>query len=166
MISINVNTKELLFDAGIVIPDELKMINIGDKLSSQITLIPMGENPRLDVTLNYLIKNYEGQTFLTESETILVEGQKTFKKEFSTQNLPAGNYVLALELIYPNGVATSSSHFEVKSKETPKSNSFILLGLLGLLMIMGIIWAILLIIRYKNLERLQKNKVFRKSNRK
>ena len=115
-ISLAVGTKELLFDASVVIPDNYKIIDMGAKLGSQITLIPMGEDPRLDVTLKYSVKDFNGKTFLSESETILVNGQKTFKKEFPTQNLPTGKYILGLELVYPNGVATSTSHFAVRGQ--------------------------------------------------
>lgn len=114
LVTIHANTKELLFDVSVVIPDEFKVINQEEKLPAQITLIPMGEEPRLDVTLTYLIKDFDGRTFLSESDTMLVESQKTFKKEFSTQNLPIGKYILGLELGYINGLATSSDHFEVK----------------------------------------------------
>ncbi len=117
-ISVSVSTKELLFDVGVVIPDNHKKIRVGDKLESQITLIPMGEDPRLDITIEYTIRDFDGRVFLTESETMLVEGQKTFKKSFATQNLPEGNYVLGVELTYINGVAVSSSNFEIRGKST------------------------------------------------
>lgn len=160
-VSVNVNTKELLFDAGIVIPDEFKTINAGSKLESQVTLIPMGENPRLDVTLNYVIKDFEGRTFFTESETVLIETQKTFKKEFGTQNLPAGNYVLGLELIYPNGVATSTSHFEIikKGEITGKNYSYLIIIGLGIGILILIIMTVLFMRRSKNIKKnLRKNK--------
>jgi len=117
LVSINVATKELLFDALVAVPEDKKQLSIGDNLDVQITLIPMGENPRVDVTLNYIIKDFEGEVFLSESETVLIEEQRTFEKEFFTDNLPVGNYIVGLELVYPNGVATSSSHFEIIGKE-------------------------------------------------
>jgi len=138
LVSLNINTEDLLFDVGISIPESSKIINFGDKISSQITLIPMGE-ARLDVTLNYAVKDYTGKTLLTESETILVEEQKNFKKDFSSMNLPEGKYILALELIYPNGVATSSSHFEIKSGKTKFDMRFIALALLIAVVILGIL---------------------------
>ena len=164
LITINVNTKELLFDAGIVIPDEFKTINAGDKLESQVTIIPMGEEPRVDTTLNYVIKDFEGRTFLSESETMLVDSQKTFKKEFSTQNLITGNYILGLELIYPNGVATSTSHFEIKAEEDKKYPSYniLLFGILGFLLL-SISALILIIKRYKSMKRFKRLRQKRES---
>jgi hypothetical protein len=153
LVSINVKTKELLFDASIVVPEDYKRIAPGTNLNSQITLIPMGEEPRLDVTLNYVVKDYDGKTYRSESETILVEGQKTFTKEFYTKDLPTGNYLLGLELVYPNGVATSSSHFEVYSEEEARIKKATFFGSLILLIaIIGL--AIGIIIRYKKQQRL------------
>ncbi|MBT4165650.1 LamG domain-containing protein, partial [archaeon] len=145
LLNINVNSKELLFDAGIVITDEFRVIDVGEKLEAQVTLIPMGEDPRLDVTLNYEIKDYDGKTHLVESETFLIEGQKTFKRVFATQKLLKEDYVLSMELVYPNGVAVSSSHFMVgKSKSfIGIFNSFlILLGVSIITLIFGMIWII------------------------
>jgi len=145
--SINVRTKELLFDAMISVPDYDKIIRFGDKLDTQITLIPMGEDPRVDVTLHYLIKDFEGKTFFEESETMLVDQQRDFGKTFHTKNFPVGNYIVGLEVVYPNGVASSSSHFQVV-KKTPFDVRIILISLIvgiGILIILVII----LIIRHK-----------------
>lgn len=162
LITVNVNTKEFLFDVSVTIPNGFKIVGGGEKLQSQITLIPMVEGQRLDVTLNYLIKDFSGRTFLTESETLLVEGQKTFKKSFSTQNLPLGNYILGLELIYPNGVATSSSYFEVKEKEPSAlftlSNYKIIALIFGIGISVLILFIIISIIISKRKIKLRKRK--------
>jgi hypothetical protein len=152
LIMVNVKSELLLFDAMINIPSEDKQIKITEKLDSQVTLIPMGEQPRLDVTLNYVIKDFSGKTYLTESETILVDSQKTFKKSFNTDNLPRGDYVLALELIYPNGVATSSSNFEVVDG-WPINLQAIAIGILAGIII-SMVLVIVMSIRYKKHKQL------------
>jgi len=68
----------------------------------------------MDVTLNYVVKDFEGVVHLTESETIAVENQKSIIKEFPTSELPPGDYVLGVELLYPDGVAVASSQFKIK----------------------------------------------------
>jgi hypothetical protein len=114
----------------------------------------MGENPRLDVTTNYLIKNFDGRTFLSEGETLLIEGEKTFKKNFATSNLPPGKYIVSLELIYPNGVAVSSSHFEIKGRgleiKIDGSNYLMVFLVLGIFILIGFI--ISEIRRYKKVK--------------
>jgi hypothetical protein len=154
LIKYDVSSRELLFDAGIVVSEDLKLLNRGDNLESQVTLIPMGENPRLDVTTNYLIKNFDGRTFLSEGETLLIEGEKTFKKNFATSNLPPGKYIVSLELIYPNGVAVSSSHFEIKGRgleiKIDGSNYLMVFLVLGIFILIGFI--ISEIRRYKKVK--------------
>ena len=148
LVSANVQSKELLFDAIIAVPEQDKNIDLGSQLDVQITLIPMGEDPRVDVTLNYVVKDYNGKTYLEESETILVEGQKNFQKRIPTSGLPTGNYIVGLEVVYPNGVAASSSHFQVVKKE-PFSIKNILIVFIAIVLI-ALIVVVYLFISYRN----------------
>ena len=161
LVAINVKSKPLLFDAMISIPDKQKEIVQGDKLKAQITLLPMGDDVREDATLNYIIKDYGGNIFLTESETVLVQGQKNFEKEFYTNALPEGNYVVGLEVRYPNGVATASANFKVTSR-LEKATNLATLGLIILIVLISgiiIIYVMeLFIARYKKLHKLLRKK--------
>ncbi|HJZ18659.1 MAG TPA: hypothetical protein VJ208_00980 [Candidatus Nanoarchaeia archaeon] len=112
-VSLNVRTKLLLFDSNIAVLNDDYLVRQGDELKTQVTLIPLGDETRLDVTLNYVIKDYDGKTYLTKSETLLVEKEIDFRRDFDTGILPLGQYVVGLELVYSGGVATSSAHFEV-----------------------------------------------------
>jgi len=156
LVSINMRSKQLLFDALVVVPDDEKLIKLGDRLDVQITLIPMGDDPRVDVTLNYLIKDFDGKIYVQESETILIEKQESFQKEFFTEGLPVGNYIVGLELVYPNGVATSSSHFEIV-KEKPLFSPFSGLSTVLIFLIIGVVVLVVLIImfmvRYKKRKK-------------
>jgi len=154
-VAINVNKKELLFDAKITIPWDYRLVKQGSNLESQIDLIPMVDDARFDVTTNYIIKNFEGKSFLKESETFLIDGQKSFNKEFMTNTLPLGEYVLELELIYPNGVAVSHSSFEVREGVgvLASISNYRLVVLLLVLSVLILVIAIILIdIRYKKLK--------------
>ncbi|MFH1711552.1 MAG: hypothetical protein ABH840_04530 [Nanoarchaeota archaeon] len=143
LVSVNTKSKQLLFDASITVPSSKKIVSKGGKLSSQIILIPMGDLPREDVTLNYIITDYEGNVYLKESETVLVENQVNFKKEFDLMGLPPGKYVLGLEMVYSNGIATSSAHFEVSDK-AGISSTFIYLVIIG-----AVVFAMLVIVFIK-----------------
>jgi hypothetical protein len=113
LVSLNVEELDLLFDSNIVVLNTAYTIRQGEKLKTSVELIPMGDPARLDVVLNYEIKDYEDNIYLTRSESVLVEDRTGFDREFDTGVLPTGKYVIALELVYPNGVASSSAHFEV-----------------------------------------------------
>lgn len=160
LITLNVNTKELLFDAKIIIPDELKIINKGDKLKTKITLIPLCE-AGLDVTLKYTISDFSGKIFLTESETIKVNENLTFTKEFATNNLPAGDYILGLQVLYEKNVATTSAKFKVIEK-----GLFSLTNYRFVLLIAGIFILILIILivltQRKRHRNIKKHKIYKK----
>jgi hypothetical protein len=113
---INVRTEKSLFDITVLIPPIMRTLSQNSNLEAQIDLMQMGIREKMDVTLSYVIKDFDGVVHLTESETIAVEDQKSFTKEFSTSELPPGDYVLGVELIYPEGVAVASSQFKIKGK--------------------------------------------------
>ena len=118
LVSLNIRTKLLLFDANIIILNKDYKVSQGQKLKTLITLIPLGEKERMDVTLNYVIKDYNGKIFFEESETVLIEEQMELPKNFNTGTLSLGEYIIGVELVYPNGLAISSARFEVIERKS------------------------------------------------
>jgi len=153
LVSLNIKTKLLLFDSNIVVLNKDYRVAKGSKLKTKITLIPLGDEERMDVTLNYVIKNFNGKVFLTQSETVLVEKKIDFKRDFETGDLPLGNYIVGLELVYPGGVAPSSASFEVVKQTPEELIGKIILYFIILILILAIIIIILLIRRRANRNR-------------
>ncbi|MEK6830914.1 MAG: hypothetical protein AABX77_02700, partial [Nanoarchaeota archaeon] len=114
--SINVQSEDLFFNVNLSIPKEYKTINSGEKLKGSLKLIPTEVANRTKVTVNYIIRDYEGNKYITESETLFIDNIEEFEKEFNLEKLEPGNYLLSTELVYVNGFAISSSNFEVKRK--------------------------------------------------
>ncbi len=114
-VTLNVRSENFLFDSSIVIPDRYKRVMPGQKIKAQVNLLQVGPAEKVDVTANYVIKDYKGNVFLEEHETFFVLVEKEFTKEFSTDKLPSGKYVLGLEIVYPGAFATSSTQFEVST---------------------------------------------------
>jgi len=148
-VEIIVRTRLLLFDSNIVVLNKDYKVIQGDKLKTQVSLIPMGDKERMDVTLNYVIKDYHNKIYLTKSETLLIDKKMDFKRNFDTGILPPGKYIVGLELVYPNGVAPSSAHFEVVEKERVSLFGKLVFYLILLILLTGILIVILLIIRRK-----------------
>ena len=147
LVALNVKTERLLFDSNIVVLNEDYKVRQGEQLKTLVTLIPMGDPTRLDVTLNFVIKDYANRVYLTKSETLLVEEQVQLRRNFDTGALPIGDYVVGLELVYPGGVAPSSAHFIVVERAISTILGRIILFLIILILIIAIIIIILLIIR-------------------
>ena len=151
-VSLNVKTKLLLFDSNIVVLNRDYKVSQSDDLRTRVTLIPMGDPERLDVTLNYVIKDYEGKIYLTQSETVLVENKMNFRRNFDTGTLPLGKYIVGLELIYSGGVAPSSAHFEVVQKTATDFLVSLVFILLLAILIIGMLILFLIIRRRKQEE--------------
>lgn len=117
LVTLNVRTQLLLFDSNIVVLNKDYKIAQGDKLRTKVTLVPLGDPERLDVTLKYSVRDYKDKVYLTKSETLLVQDKIDIYRDFDTGILPVGNYIVGLELIYSNGVAPSSAHFEIIEKK-------------------------------------------------
>ena len=140
LFALNVETEKSLFDISVDIPKTLKIISVGNSIKAQITLVQIGLKEGKDVTINYLIKDFEGKTYLKESETIAVYDQKSFEKEFQTQNLPVGDYLIGAEVVYSGGVATASSHFMISEKKVVNLVILILVGVATLVLVgMGVV---------------------------
>lgn len=145
-VALNVKTKLLLFDSNIVVLNEDYQVPQGQKLKTKVTLIPLGDKERLDITLNYEMKDYDGNVYLTKSETLLIEDRVEFKRNFDTGMLPLGKYIIGLELVYTGGVAPSSAHFEVI--EPVVAFGKLILFLIIAILILAILILLILIIRY------------------
>jgi hypothetical protein len=147
LVSLNVKTKLLLFDSNIVILNSDYRISQGNALKTKVELTPLGDKERLDVNLNYIIKNYQGKVYLTKSETLLVENKVDFMRNFDTGQLPVGDYIIGLTLIYPGGTAPSSAHFEVIRKTPEDIFATIIFFLILLILAITILIVALLIIK-------------------
>lgn len=144
---LHITSNPLWFDSNIVVLNKDYKISRGGTLRTTIGLIPQGEKSRLDVTLNYVIKDTSGKIYLTKSETVLVENKMDFERDFGTGMLPVGNYVISLDLVYPGGVAPSSARFEVVPMSTGDLLGAILFFLILLILVVIIIIVIVLIRR-------------------
>ncbi len=147
---LNVRSGLSLFDISLDIPEKNRIINIGEKLKGQITLIQAGIQEPMDVSLHYIIKDYNDNFYLEESETIMVNKQKSYEHEFNTNNLLPGDYVIGAEVIYEGGVATASYPFQVVEKK-PTKIDVIYIALIFIL-ITAIIVILLTIKHYKKLR--------------
>ena len=152
-VSIHVTSNPLWFDSNIVILNKDYKVSQGGTLKTSVELIPQGEKSRLDVTLNYEIKDSSGKIFLTKSETVLVSDKMDFERDFGTGALPLGNYIISLELIYPGGIAPSSAQFEVVKMNLGNLFGVILFFLIMLIVIVGMIIVIVLIRRKRKENR-------------
>jgi len=146
----NIFSEGVLFDTTITIPDLYRVLRAGQRLPTLIELTEVGNEGGVDVTMNYVIKDFDGRTHYTESETFYVQGTKSYSKRFSTNGLNDGDYVLGVELVYPGGFATSSTHFKISSKAITLQNWVAIIS--GIVALIVVIFAFVFFIRRNKKE--------------
>jgi len=154
LVNLDVKEKNLLFDLNIMVLNRDYKISQGKPLKTKISLIPMGDKERLDVTLDYVVKDYNGNVYLTKSETILVEDKIDFYRNFETGVLPIGKYIIELKFVYPGGTALSSAHFEVLQTTAQDFLGFVMFTLITAMIIVSIV-IIALSIRVKMRKKIE-----------
>lgn len=155
LVTLNVKTKLLLFDSNIVVLNKDFKVGQGDDLETFVTLIPLGDPERLDVTLEFTIKDFNNKVYLTKSETLLIERQTDLRRDFDTGSLPLGDYSIGLVLRYSGGVAPSSASFEVV--ERVPLGIFGRLVLFLLILILIILIFIVIVLMRKVIEKRKAN---------
>lgn len=148
---VNVRSTNALFDVSLAIPDSYKRLGLGQTLKAFISLLQVGPASQTDVSIVYSVKDFDGATLQTESETFRVFRSKNFVKSFKTTSLEAGDYVIAMEVTYPDGFASASDHFTISA--THVDMWLIISIVLGIIAAGAIIYSIL---NYKRSRRISK----------
>ena len=152
LVVLNVVSEGVLFDTVVTVPDLYRILRQGQKLPALIELLELGQETGVEVTMTYVIKDFEDHIYYTESETFYVKGAKSYSKRFSTSNLSPGDYILGVELSYIGGFAVSTAHFRISdSIITPQT--WVAIGSI-ILTVLVIILAILFF-RNKSKEKLK-----------
>ncbi len=115
-----VNSKRVLFDVSVNIPAKYRNLNRGDDLFFQVNLLNLGEIGKVDVLLEYAIKDLEDKLIMKSSDSVAVETRASFSKEIVLPiNIKDGDYVIFVVAKYGDSVSTSSNLFSVGKKDFP-----------------------------------------------
>ncbi|MEK6984159.1 MAG: hypothetical protein AABX33_06305 [Nanoarchaeota archaeon] len=114
---IEVDSAEPLFDVDIEVLPKTKEIFPGEELLLDISLFNVRGFGRVDVVVEYSMKDFNGNVLATEHETLAVETQaKLTRKVLVPSDIQPGTYAVYAKVIYGNSIGTSSDLFEVKAK--------------------------------------------------
>ena len=115
---IEVESEQVLFDAKVDITALYKKVEAGSDLKAQVTLLNVGPPKKVDVMINYIMKDKKGVVFYESSETFAVEKQTSYVKSFKIpKELQPGDYIVIVEVRYANSFAVSSELFKVAVAE-------------------------------------------------
>src|SRR3989338_4770847 len=108
----------------------------GSETTIEVRLYNLESIDSQNVDVEYFVKDMNGNTILTESETVVVKTQASFFKTISVpKNLKPGPYVFAAQAKFGNSIGTASYLFDVVGPEAEANfvqfckNSILCLGL-------------------------------------
>ncbi len=119
---VEIETKDVLFDANLEISAKRREVPLGGYSTVQVTLFNLKRTGLTNVKMDYFIKDIMGNTIMTESETVVVETQATFTKTLDIPtNFNPGDYVFVAQAKYGDSVGTSTFLFKVPEPEEKPS---------------------------------------------
>jgi len=114
---IEVDSAKPLFDVDVEVLPEYKIVSPGDELFIEVSLFNVRGFGRVDVNLEYSIKDFQNNLIAKEDETVAVETQAKFVRELLVPNdIKPDTYIAAVKVTFEDSIGTSSDVFEVKAK--------------------------------------------------
>ena len=111
-----VESDSVLLDGGLDIRE--KTLQAGKELRVAVSVFNLQDVPVQNVTLLYEIFDQANNIKYSEQEYTTIDKQASFTKSISLpKNLPPGQYVLSLKIIYKDSFATATEIFTIEGKE-------------------------------------------------
>ena len=115
-----VRTKDAaLFDIDVEILEDYQRVKAGDKIITKIIVYNLGSKRRVDVKIDYSIKDLNGDIIISEHETLAVETVAEFTREIKLPSyLKEGIYAFGVTASYNGKIVTSGRTFEIVEEVT------------------------------------------------
>ncbi len=111
---IEVESREPLFDVKMSIPQKYKNIIAGNSIVSDITIINMGDVLPVDINMDYVIKDLNGNVIDMQQETVAAKDLLSITKRMETpKDLKIGDYVFYVKVYYDGSFAMASDLFSI-----------------------------------------------------
>jgi len=153
--ALEVESKKPLFDVKIEIPKEFLIIEPGKDLLAAVTLFSMGKYGKVDVNVEYIIKNTDNKIIASEHETIAVETQASFIKRFKMpENAEKGDYFFYVKATYAGETSSASARFTIGKEIGSTGKNVLITAIIFIILILAII-----LFEMKKLKNLLKSNV-------
>ena len=141
LITMEIESREALFDVRLNIPEKYLQIYPGGELISETEIFNIVETGKVNVTIEYSIKNEQNIEIISEEEILSVDRSISFIKKFEMpENIEPGRYILYVRVTYDGKVASASSWFSVKKRFVLKTTQlYIIVGTLILIILIILI---------------------------
>ncbi|HUW43918.1 MAG TPA: hypothetical protein VMV95_03085 [Bacillota bacterium] len=142
LVSIEVESKEALFDVKVEIPKRFMYVMPGEDVLAGIKIFNVERGRPADAFVEYFIQDGYGNDVLHETEMVFVETQTTFIKSFKIPiDAKHGKYIFYVRTTYNENLASGSAWFNVG--KIPSFTLHILLLIAGAILIIVILIIIL-----------------------
>ena len=122
-IVVEIETKDVLFDMNLNPVAIERRVKQGEDTTIEVKVFNLESIESVNVDVEYFVKDMNGNTIVTESETVVVKSQASFFKTISIpKNLNPGAYVFAAKAKFGNSVGTASYMFEVTGPESQQGS--------------------------------------------
>jgi len=142
LIAIEVESQKPLFDVKVEIPERFLYVLPGEEIMANIKLFRVEGKGKVDVKVEYIIKNEQNEIILSEEETRAVETEMSFVKAFRLpSNIEDGTYIFYVKARYNGEVASSTAQFSVSKLEIPflkKENIIIIIIIIMIFVIISL----------------------------
>lgn len=113
-IILEIQSKEVFFDSNINLYPQGSDIISGEKLNTEIKIFDLSNTGRRNINIHYFIKDFNGGTIISDSESLIVENILDYFKTINLpQNTNPGDYVLITLAEYNNSTGVSSLYFKI-----------------------------------------------------
>ncbi|MBT3303804.1 hypothetical protein HN592_01280 [Candidatus Woesearchaeota archaeon] len=121
---VEIETQKVLFDASTTLQLNQE-IKAGGNLNVELTLFDLRDVGLTNVDIEYVIKDFKGNTILTESSNIAVNKKETFTKTIHLpKSIESGQYVFGIIIKHGDSIGTSSLMFSTENdKQREQFNS-------------------------------------------
>jgi hypothetical protein len=163
LVIVEIESEKPLFDVKVEILPEYKIVYPGDKVMAQLTIYNLGKIGRVDVNVEYGVKNLSGNIIINGNETLAVETQVSSVKSLNMPStIKPDSYIFYSIVSYNNVVGTGSDIFLVIERMKFRIPIFYWL----LIIVIFLIIALILIYKFRKKRRKIENNFLQNKNRK
>ena len=140
LVAVEIESSDALFDVTLEIPKRYLEVLPGEEILGEIKLYNLGELGRIDVKVEYIIKDENNNVVTTASDTIAVETQTSFiKSVLIPKNAKYGRHMFYVRITYNSKVASASTFFEIVEPGISEKEKLYIIFIIFLIMLLSII---------------------------
>jgi hypothetical protein len=150
---LEVQSKKMLYAINLQTAPEYREIKKGTSFSTNIKIFNLIDTKKHSIKLNYLIRNFNGNTIFDEKDSIVIGSDITTTKTFSLpEKTNTGDYAFIVIAESDNSTSTSSYMFSIIQGRIFQTdlNWNIILPVFIIILLLGIMALVVFVIRDRN----------------